>query len=89
MSTREVDDYLEQLDEAQRSTLERLRQTIAAVIPEAEQGMSYGVPAFSIAGKAIAGFTASKGALKFPVGRPPSEALVRKLIAARRSEAQV
>ena len=114
MSAEEIDQYLADLDEPKRSTLESLRATILGMIPGAEQGLSYGVPAFLVDGKVIAGFSAAKGhlsylphsgdvlsefeptelqgleatkgALKFPVGTAPSEALVEKLIAARFAE---
>ena len=42
-----------------------LRQAILDVIPEAEQGISYGVPAFKIRGKTIAGFAAFKNHLSY------------------------
>lgn len=60
MSVEEVDDYVVGADEPQRSTLEELRRSILAAAPEAEQGIAYGVPAFSIAGKKVAGFMAAK-----------------------------
>ncbi len=41
------------------STLEHIRRSIAAVIPEAGQGLSSGVPVFRIAGKPVAGFSAA------------------------------
>ena len=56
MSAAEVDAYLAALDEPRRSTLEQLRSTILDVVPDAEQGMSYGSPAFTVDGKRIAGF---------------------------------
>ena len=65
MSTNDVDEYLAALDEPKRSTLEQLRQTIAEIIPEAEQAMSYGVPAFKIAGTTVAGFSAAKSWLSY------------------------
>ena len=40
MSSAEVDKYLADLDEPKRSTLQRLRQTILDVVPEAEEGIS-------------------------------------------------
>ncbi|HST16737.1 MAG TPA: hypothetical protein VLK36_03650 [Gaiellaceae bacterium] len=45
MSDQDVDDYLARLDEPKRGSLEALRQSILAVIPEAEQCLSYGMPA--------------------------------------------
>ncbi len=117
MSDAEVDAYLAKLDESKRSTLEHVRRSIARVIPDAEEGLSYGVPVFRISGTPVAGFSAaknwlsylphsgeilstmsdedlgglsaSKGALRFPIGQPLSDSLVRKLIDARRAEAQV
>ena len=46
MSKREVDDYLASLDEPKRSTLESLRRTILEILPEVDEGISYGLPAF-------------------------------------------
>jgi uncharacterized protein YdhG (YjbR/CyaY superfamily) len=65
VSEGEVDTYLASLDEPKRSTLEKLRQTILEVIPEAEQGMSYGLPAFRVEGKVVAGFAAFKNHLSY------------------------
>ncbi len=65
MSKREVDNYLSSLDEPKRSTLESLRQTILEVLPEADEGISYGVPAFKLQGKVIAGFAAFKHHLSY------------------------
>jgi uncharacterized protein YdhG (YjbR/CyaY superfamily) len=42
-----------------------LRQTILAALPEAEQGISYGAPAFKVRGKTIAGFAAFKNHLSY------------------------
>jgi uncharacterized protein YdhG (YjbR/CyaY superfamily) len=58
MSVAEIDVYLEGLDEPKRSTLEQLRRDILVVVPEAEQGISYNLPAFRVDGKVIAGFAA-------------------------------
>jgi uncharacterized protein YdhG (YjbR/CyaY superfamily) len=58
MTAAEIDAYLDHLDEPKRSTLTQLRDDILAAIPHAEQGIAYGVPAFKIDGKVIAGFAA-------------------------------
>jgi uncharacterized protein YdhG (YjbR/CyaY superfamily) len=60
-----MDDYLATLDEPKRSTLEALRKTIIEIVPGAEQGISYGVPAFKVQGKAVAGFAAFKSHLSY------------------------
>ena len=57
--------YLAEVEEPKRSTLLRLRQTILDVIPEAEEGISYGLPAFRLQGKVIAGFGAFKNHLSY------------------------
>jgi uncharacterized protein YdhG (YjbR/CyaY superfamily) len=54
----EIDDYLAALDEPKRSTLEALRRSILAVVPEAEECLSYRMPAFRVEGKVVAGFAA-------------------------------
>ncbi len=65
MSRAEVDDYLASVEEPKRTTLEAIRQTILDIIPEAEEGISYGVPAFRLQGKVIAGFAAFKNHLSY------------------------
>jgi uncharacterized protein YdhG (YjbR/CyaY superfamily) len=65
VSARDIDEYLDGLEEPKRTTLAELRQRILEVIPEAEQGISYGVPAFKISGKTIAGFAAFKSHLSY------------------------
>ncbi len=65
VSAQEIDQYLAGLDEAKRETLAQLRQAILAVLPEAEQGMSYRLPAFKVRGKTIAGFAAFKNHLSY------------------------
>jgi uncharacterized protein YdhG (YjbR/CyaY superfamily) len=58
VSAEQIDEYLRGVDEPKRSTLETLRRTILEVVPQAEQGLSYRVPAFRVEGKVIAGFAA-------------------------------
>jgi uncharacterized protein YdhG (YjbR/CyaY superfamily) len=65
VSAQEIDEYLGALEEPKRTTLARLRQTILEIVPEAEQGISYGVPAFKVRGKTIAGFAAFKDHLSY------------------------
>jgi uncharacterized protein YdhG (YjbR/CyaY superfamily) len=60
-----VDAYLAALDEPKRGTLEALSRTILEVVPDAEQVISYGVPAFRVGGKTIAGFAAFKNHLSY------------------------
>jgi uncharacterized protein YdhG (YjbR/CyaY superfamily) len=65
MAAEEIDEYLEEIPDPKRSTLQALRQTILQVIPEAEQGISYSVPAFRVDGRVVAGFAAFKDHLSY------------------------
>ncbi len=65
MTAAEVDAYLAGVKEPQRSTLEALRRSIRAVIPDAEECLSYGMPAFRVGGKVVAGFAAFKNHLAY------------------------
>lgn len=61
----DVDAYLAALDEPKRGTLETLRRTIIELLPEAEEVISYRVPAFRVGGKTVAGFAAFKNHLSY------------------------
>jgi uncharacterized protein YdhG (YjbR/CyaY superfamily) len=65
VAKREVDRYLAALDEPKRRTLEALRASILDVVPQAEQTISYGMPAFKVSGKTVAGFAAFKQHLSY------------------------
>jgi uncharacterized protein YdhG (YjbR/CyaY superfamily) len=62
---REIDEYIAGLDEPKRSTLRELRQTIRGIAPDAEECISYGMPAFRFEGAVIAGFAAFKNHLSY------------------------
>jgi uncharacterized protein YdhG (YjbR/CyaY superfamily) len=62
---KDVDAYLAALEEPKRSTLEALRRTILEIVPDAEQVISYRVPAFRVGGKTVAGFAAFKNHLSY------------------------
>jgi uncharacterized protein YdhG (YjbR/CyaY superfamily) len=108
-----VAEYLASVDEPARSTLAALRAVLLRLLPDAEEGIAYGAPAYRVGGKVIAGFSASakhlsylphsgavlaglgdavagystsKGALRFPLDEPLPETLVEQLVAARRAE---
>lgn len=65
MSAEEVDEYLRGVDEPRRGTLQSLRATILEIVPEAEQVISYGLPAFRVRGTIVAGFAAFKNHLSY------------------------
>lgn len=58
MSSNEIDDYLAGIEEPKRSTLDEMRRRILEVVPDAQQTISYGCPAFKVNGKTVAGLAA-------------------------------
>jgi uncharacterized protein YdhG (YjbR/CyaY superfamily) len=54
----DVDRYLAALDEPQRDTLTRLRHTLRTLLPHADEGLKYAMPAFALGGKGVAGYAA-------------------------------
>ena len=65
MSAEEVDDYLRAIEEPKRSTLQALRRTILEIVPDADEVISYRVPAYRLGGQTIAGFAAFKDHLSY------------------------
>ena len=58
MPNYEIDDYLVRLPDDQRRALDNLRSIILTSLPDAEQGLSYKLPAFRVDGQLVAGFGA-------------------------------
>jgi len=65
VSAEDVDEYLRGVKEPKRATLEALRRTILEIVPDAEQLISYRVPAFRVGGATIAGFAAFRRHLSY------------------------
>jgi len=53
-----IDEYLACVNADQRAALEKVRQSIRAVAPEAEECISYGIPAFRLNGRSLVFFGA-------------------------------
>ena len=53
-----IDEYLASVKSEQRAALQRLRQTIRAVVPSAKECISYGIPAFRLNGRSLVFFGA-------------------------------
>jgi uncharacterized protein YdhG (YjbR/CyaY superfamily) len=65
MAVADIDTYLADLDGPERNALQQLRQDILEVVPNAEECISYGMPAFKVRGKTVAGFAAFKNHLSY------------------------
>ena len=53
-------DYLAGLSPGDKAALERVRAVVLGAAPEAEEGRSYGMPAFIYAGRPLLGLRAAK-----------------------------
>jgi uncharacterized protein YdhG (YjbR/CyaY superfamily) len=73
---RTIDEYLAGVDADSRAALQKVRRAIRAAAPEAEECISYGMPAFRLNGKLIAGFRAAANHCSF---HPMSGATVATL----------
>lgn len=107
------DEYLAALPQDKRAALETLRRTIRAAAPEAEECMSYQLPAFRLDGKVLvmygataklcsfypgsgtaveaheddlAGYSTSKGTIRFDADEPLPAPLIRKIVEYRIAE---
>jgi uncharacterized protein YdhG (YjbR/CyaY superfamily) len=56
---RTVDEYLALVDPVKRAALQKLRKTIRAVMPKAEECISYGMPGFRLDGRMVVWFAAA------------------------------
>jgi uncharacterized protein YdhG (YjbR/CyaY superfamily) len=54
-----IDEYLAPLSADKRAALEKLRKTIKAAVPEAEECISYGLAAFRLNGRPLVAFGAT------------------------------
>jgi uncharacterized protein YdhG (YjbR/CyaY superfamily) len=65
----EIDAYLAALPDPQREALQHLREVIAAAAPEADESISYAMPALRYRGRPVVSYLAAKEHLSlFPMG---------------------
>ena len=63
-----IDQYLATLSDDKRTALERLRKTIHAAVPRAEECISYQLPAFRLGGRVLVWFGAGANHCAFYPG---------------------
>ncbi len=62
-----IDAYLASVRADRRTALQKLRKAIRSVVPQAEECISYGIPAYRFRGAVVAGFCARRdGCSYFP-----------------------
>jgi uncharacterized protein YdhG (YjbR/CyaY superfamily) len=54
-----IDEYLAALTADKRAALQKLRKTIKAIVPKAEECITYGLPAFRLEGRPLVAFGAA------------------------------
>lgn len=107
-----VDEYLKSFTGQQKDTLEKIRSIIKAAAPKAEEGISYGIPAYKQNGmvayfagfknhcsyfpgsyavmkqfeKELKPYNVSKGTIQFPIDKPLSSSLLKKMVLAKINE---
>ena len=85
-----IDDYLAPLSPDKRATLQKLRKAIQSAAPEADECISYGLAAFRLNGKPLAGFGASANHLSFyPMSGSITKALADDLRAYETSKGAI
>src|SRR4051812_37613771 len=68
LGAKTFDGFLAALSQEKRSALEKLRKTIRATVPGAEECISYGIPAFRLGGKFLVGLGAGADHCSFYPG---------------------
>jgi uncharacterized protein YdhG (YjbR/CyaY superfamily) len=63
----EVDDYLRAVPDPHRPAIEKLRQTIRAILPDAEEVISYGIPMFKQDGHGVVAYNTTKAGVTLQV----------------------
>lgn len=84
-----IDEYLAGLSEGKRAALEKLRKDIRAVVPKAEECISYSIPAFRLDGRILVFFGAASKHCSFYPGAHPIEALKEELEAYETSKGTI
>ena len=75
-----IDEYLARVSPESRALLAQLRKTIHAIVPDAEECISYGMPAFRYDGRVVAGFQATaKGCSYYPFSGTTLKTLAKEL----------
>ena len=90
-----IDAYFAGLRPEERETLDGLRRSIKAIVPEAGESISYGVPTFKYRGRPLIYIGAAKkhlavygplGTIRFQPGDPPPASELERRVRTRMAE---
>lgn len=77
----QIDDFISGLGAAEAAAIARVVAVVTQAVPEVEQGRSYGMPAFQLAGRPLLGMVAAKGHLSlFPFSPEAIEGVSSRLV---------
>lgn len=74
-----IDEYLEPLPETERHELQRVREIVKRLVPDAQEVISYGMPVLKHKGKYLIGFCAFKNHMSIFPGPEAIEAIKEQL----------
>jgi uncharacterized protein YdhG (YjbR/CyaY superfamily) len=75
-----MDEYLNQLEPDKKAAFARVREIVTGLLPDAEEGTSYGMPAFIAAGRPLLGLRAAQKHLSiFPFSSAAIESVKDRL----------
>jgi uncharacterized protein YdhG (YjbR/CyaY superfamily) len=75
--------YFAGLADDQRAALQKLRETISSAAPEAEEGITYGMPGFTLGGRGLVGYSAFQDHYSFFPMSPKAIEAHREEVGAR------
>lgn len=75
------DEYLSAIPEPEKTELERVRQFVRRAVPNAEESVSYGMPAFKYKGRPLLGLRVGKDHLSLFPFSPAAVSSARKELA--------
>lgn len=88
MPPKSIDEYLERVEPVRRAALQKLRKQILTLVKDAEECISYSMPAFRVpGGQVVAGFLATKpGCSYFPFSGTTLDGMASELTAYSRTK---
>lgn len=84
-----IDEFIGNYPADVQDILQKIRQTIAAVAPDAKEKISYGIPTFTLNGKNLVHFSAYTSHIGFYPGAAPIKEFEKELVDYKTSKGTV